>query len=154
MIDWQEQYDGIAFPIWDSHNPCDNAILPIVPIASEPSSLNNAPASDTDDTIFDNLVAYSPNPAPDCVSPRSTTKPSPKDTSPNPGSNSTSKSRAEKRKANTLAARRYRQKRLDRVSELEAALKDTQLERDALKMQLAKLEGETRVLRDLVRSGR
>lgn len=68
-------------------------------------------------------------------------------------SDTSSRDRVEKRKANTLAARRYRQKRTDRVAELEAALKATQLERDALKMQLAKVQGETQVLKDLVRAG-
>lgn len=63
---------------------------------------------------------------------------------------STSTSRIEKRTKNTLAARRYRQKRLDQLSELEAELKETRLERDALKVRLAKLEGETEILRQLV----
>ena len=151
-IDWQEQYDGIAFQSWDSYNPCDNALLSFTPINSEPLSIDNTTTSNKDDTIFDNLVAYSPDPTPDSVSASSKPKTSPKDMYSNPGSNSASSSRVEKRKANTLAARRYRQKRLDRVAELESALKETQLERDALKTQLAKLEGETQVLRNLVRS--
>jgi hypothetical protein len=108
-------------------------------------------AFNVDDTISDNLVAHRPNPTPDSVSAGSTSKSSPEDISPKPGSSSTSSSRVEKRKANTLAARRYRQNRLDKVAELESALKVTELERDALKMQVAKLEGETQVLKDLVR---
>jgi len=36
------------------------------------------------------------------------------------------------------------------LSELEAELKETRLERDALKVRLAKLEGETEILRQLV----
>ena len=59
-------------------------------------------------------------------------------------------SRVEKRKLNTLAARRYRQKRLDQISSLEAELKKTQLERDALKYRVAKLEGETEMLKELL----
>ena len=60
-------------------------------------------------------------------------------------------SRIEKRRNNTLAARRYRQKRLDQMNELEAALKETQRERDALKVRVSRLEGETEVLRQLLR---
>lgn len=61
-----------------------------------------------------------------------------------------SPSRIEKRKLNTLAARRYRQKRVDQMNGLEAALKETQLERDALKVRVARLEGEAEILRQLL----
>ena len=105
------------------------------------------------DTIFDNSVACSLNPTPDSVSAGSRSKSSPEGVSSKAGSSSVSSSRVEKRKANTLAARRYRQNRLDKVANLESALKATQLERDALKVQVAKLQGETQVLKDLVRRG-
>jgi len=61
-----------------------------------------------------------------------------------------SSSRIEKRKLNTLAARRYRQKRVDQINDLEATLKETQLERDALKVRVARLEGEAETLRQLL----
>lgn len=61
-------------------------------------------------------------------------------------------SRVEKRKANTLAARRYRQKRVDQMSGLEAELKDVKAERDDYKVRCAKLEGEVEALRALLRS--
>ena len=63
-------------------------------------------------------------------------------------------SRITKRKLNTLAARRYRQKRIDQVSGLEVALKETEEERDALKIQVARLQGELEALRGLARPGR
>lgn len=113
--------------------------------------LDNIPAFARDDTIFNNLVASRPNPTPDSVSTGSRSGLSPEDVSSKPGSSTVLSSRVEKRKANTLAARRYRQKRLDQVAELESALKATQLERDALRMQVAKLRGENQVLQDLVR---
>jgi len=59
--------------------------------------------------------------------------------------------RVEKRKQNTLAARRYRQKRVDQMSTLESELKETQSERDALKVRVARLEGEVETLRALLR---
>ncbi|UPX20987.1 uncharacterized protein EKO05_0011193 [Ascochyta rabiei] len=61
-------------------------------------------------------------------------------------------SRVEKRKANTLAARRYRQKRVDQMSGLEAELKEVKTERDDMKVRCAKLEGEVEALRALLRS--
>ncbi|KAL1598631.1 hypothetical protein SLS60_007771 [Paraconiothyrium brasiliense] len=58
--------------------------------------------------------------------------------------------RVEKRKANTMAARRYRQKRVDQMNTLESQLKDTQTERDALKVRCARLEGEVETLRAML----
>ena len=59
-------------------------------------------------------------------------------------------SRVEKRKANTLAARRYRQKRVDQMSSLEAEIKEVKTERDDLKVRCARLEGEVETLRALL----
>ncbi|KFY76049.1 hypothetical protein V498_09779 [Pseudogymnoascus sp. VKM F-4517 (FW-2822)] len=59
-----------------------------------------------------------------------------------------------KRKLNTLAARRYRQKRVDQVTELEAALKKTQRERDDLSVRVARLEGELGAMRQMLNSGK
>jgi hypothetical protein len=59
-----------------------------------------------------------------------------------------------KRKLNTLAARRYRQKRVDQVTELEMALKNTQRERDHLSVRVARLEGELGALRQMLNSGK
>ncbi|THV47220.1 hypothetical protein BGAL_0327g00140 [Botrytis galanthina] len=74
--------------------------------------------------------------------------PSPKTQTPT--SSSSTVSRVDKRKLNTLAARRYRQKRVDQMSSLEAALKEVERERDALKVRVAKLEGETDILKSLL----
>lgn len=56
-----------------------------------------------------------------------------------------------KRQRNTEAARRYRQRKLDRVSELEEALAEMTRERDDLKLQLARSQAEADVLRGMVR---
>lgn len=55
-----------------------------------------------------------------------------------------------KRTLNTLAARRYRQRRIDQMSSLETSLKETETERDELKLRVARLEAEVEVLRGLV----
>ena len=57
---------------------------------------------------------------------------------------------AEKRRRNTLAARRFRQKQHDRVAQLEKALAEVTKERDGLKMQVARWEGETVALRAML----
>jgi hypothetical protein len=153
-INWQDlqlptSFDS-SFSTYDSY---DNTLLSFAPISNEDLSLSTVPAFDANNTFFDNPAPYSPDPVPDSASAVSMSKSSPESASLQPESSSSSLSRVEKRKANTLAARRYRQKRVDRVAELEAALEATQRERDALKVRVAKLEGESEVLKGLVRSG-
>ncbi|KIH86889.1 hypothetical protein SPBR_08446 [Sporothrix brasiliensis 5110] len=55
-----------------------------------------------------------------------------------------------KRQRNSLAARKYRQKKLDRISELEVEVGQLQGERDALRIQLARQEAETTALRKML----
>ncbi|KAG5656720.1 hypothetical protein KAF25_010273 [Fusarium avenaceum] len=55
-----------------------------------------------------------------------------------------------KRQRNTLAARKYRQKRLDRISELEDALAAMKDERDDMRLQLARREAEVDALREML----
>ena len=61
---------------------------------------------------------------------------------PTSSTNSSDRSRIRQRTLNTLASRRYRQRRTDEAQKLATALKETQAERDALKIQVAKLQGE------------
>ncbi|KAK4098453.1 hypothetical protein N658DRAFT_432015, partial [Parathielavia hyrcaniae] len=56
-----------------------------------------------------------------------------------------------KRQRNTIAARKYCQKKLDRIDELEKALKETLEERDQLKLRLVKQEAETNALKELMK---
>ena len=59
-----------------------------------------------------------------------------------------------RRQRNSAAARKYRQRRLDRIEELEQALQKTQTERDDLKVQVAQWRGKAEALQSLVaRSG-
>ncbi|EEU37912.1 uncharacterized protein NECHADRAFT_102224 [Fusarium vanettenii 77-13-4] len=57
-----------------------------------------------------------------------------------------------KRQRNTLAARKYRQKRLDRISELEAALAAMTSERDDMRLRLARSEAQADALREMLNS--
>ncbi|KAF3071283.1 putative b-zip transcription factor idi-4 protein [Daldinia childiae] len=55
-----------------------------------------------------------------------------------------------KRKRNNAAARKYRQKRIDRISELETELRSVKDERDELRLRLARQEAEAATLRSLL----
>ncbi|OAA73710.1 Basic leucine zipper [Cordyceps fumosorosea ARSEF 2679] len=55
-----------------------------------------------------------------------------------------------KRRRNTMAARKYRQKRLDRISDLERSLGDMTDQRDELKLRLARKEAEVDALREML----
>lgn len=56
-----------------------------------------------------------------------------------------------KRHRNNIAAKKYRQKRLDRISELEAEVEDVKQERDDLRIKLARQEAETAALREMLK---
>jgi hypothetical protein len=56
-----------------------------------------------------------------------------------------------KRQRNTLAARKYRQKRIDRITELEGELHEMTEERDDLRIRLARQEAETAALRSMLK---
>ena len=57
-----------------------------------------------------------------------------------------------RRQRNSAAARKYRQRRLDRIEELEHALQKTQTERDELKVQVARWRGKAEALQALMAS--
>lgn len=56
----------------------------------------------------------------------------------------------EKRRRNNLAAAKYRQKKVDRISELEGALAGVEKERDELRLQLARRDAELDVMRRMM----
>ncbi|KAL6235845.1 hypothetical protein BDW75DRAFT_239814 [Aspergillus navahoensis] len=62
----------------------------------------------------------------------------------------TGTNRVTKRQLNTEAARRYRQRKIDRMNQLEEELEIIKAERDQLKMKVSKLVGETEGLKRLL----
>lgn len=56
----------------------------------------------------------------------------------------------EKRQRNNLAAKRYRQKKVDRIEELEGEVKDISKERDELKLEVARKDAEIKALREML----
>lgn len=55
-----------------------------------------------------------------------------------------------KRQRNNIAAKKYRQKKVDRITELESELEDVRKERDELRIRLARQEAETAALRSML----
>jgi hypothetical protein len=76
----------------------------------------------------------------------------PKSTSSNPKESSSDPTVAIKRQRNTLAARKYRQKRIDRITELEGTVEQLRSERDELRIKLARQEAETAALKEMMRA--
>lgn len=58
--------------------------------------------------------------------------------------------RIEKRQRNNVAARKYRQKRIDRIEELEAALSSMTKERDDLRIKAARSDAEIQLLKEML----
>ncbi|QDS67575.1 hypothetical protein FKW77_003499 [Venturia effusa] len=63
---------------------------------------------------------------------------------------SISAARVEKRQRNNIAARKYRQRRIDRIEELEAALMCMTKERDDLRIKAARSDAEIQLLKDML----
>jgi len=55
-----------------------------------------------------------------------------------------------KRYRNNAAAKKYRQKKVDRIKELEAEVDEVKRERDDLRIRLARQEAETAALREML----
>lgn len=56
-----------------------------------------------------------------------------------------------KRQRNNIAAKKYRQKKIDRIEELEEEVNAVKKERDELRIKLARQEAETAALREMLR---
>ncbi|AEO64847.1 uncharacterized protein THITE_2024068, partial [Thermothielavioides terrestris NRRL 8126] len=56
-----------------------------------------------------------------------------------------------RRQRNNLAAKRYRQKKIDRIEELEKEVKQVTQERDELRIRLARQEAEVAALREMLK---
>jgi hypothetical protein len=169
---WLSQTDPREFFTWNDPSIGEDILLESsFPIAAGASLGNDNFLGQSDVGSIDNMsqshsflddqshwVIPTDQSSPPSPNPNSTTSqthssppspPSPKLQTPK--SSSTTMSQVEKRKLNnTLAARRYRQKRVDQMSSLKAALKKVERERDTLRVRVAKLEGETEILKSLL----
>ena len=116
------------------------------------SSASYTPAKDQDNALaFTSPVTEAASSVKSSPKKRSATEASdPTSASPSSASRSENPENANKRKRNTEAARRYRQRKFDRVTELEEALEAMTKDRDELRMKLARSETEADVLRGIV----
>lgn len=87
------------------------------------------------------------SPSPSSLSPVSSSAPS----NPRKRSPPVDPTTALKRQRNNVAAKKYRQKKVDRISELELELQGVKDERDDLKIRLARQEAETAALKTLLK---
>ncbi|GAB1734674.1 hypothetical protein NU195Hw_g9344t1 [Hortaea werneckii] len=113
-----------------------------IPTSHHPWPIQDATTAGTTSELLDNA----PNHASLCDT---STK---KSTSPDSSTTTSATERNRKRQRNTEAARRYRQRKVDRTAELEEALAAVSKERDELRLKLARSEAEAEVLRRMVRS--
>jgi hypothetical protein len=120
--------------------------------SSNSSTANGSPelGSLEDSQFQDDILYFEPSASKSTLNSPSSQKSSPPSSTHGSSSN-TNPSKVKKRTLNTLAARRYRQRRVDQVTGLETTLKETETERDELKLKVARLEAEVEVLRSLVR---
>jgi hypothetical protein len=66
------------------------------------------------------------------------------------GDDNSDEALADKRRRNNAAAAKYRQKKLDRIAELEETVAEVTKEKDELKLQLARRDEEIRILREML----
>ncbi|KAF2675085.1 hypothetical protein BT63DRAFT_420316 [Microthyrium microscopicum] len=105
-------------------------------------AVQNAPTATTELSLN---YSSSQNPSP---TPLSMTK----SNSSGPMSSRPSPDRVLKRQRNNIAAKKYRQKRIDRIEELENELKESNQEKEKLKLDLAKREAEVEMLREMLQA--
>jgi len=156
--DWSGQCSDMLFPADDSPIAgLDSSLSDLsapVGMNSMPADPYHSPAINTQYTNFpdcDPELPSQPLYAPTASPPKSSAtsaSPAPRDKSPK---DKERPDRVVKRQQNTQAARRYRQKKLDKMDSLEAELRLVQRERDELRVQVARLQGETETLRGLLK---
>jgi len=138
--------------------PSTTFVSPLYQSQADTPQQSGSQPSGSPDSNLSHDFSHSPNAmilpsdTPNTTSPHFQSTTTSKSPSKSPTSTTSSTSKVHKRTLNTLAARRYRQKKVDQVSTLESALKETEAERDELKIRVARLEGEVQVLRGLMGS--
>jgi hypothetical protein len=137
-LDVQQTLDmGDGFLAQEQPLPVNSSPLEQQSTSSTPHPTNKTPSSSIPGT---STFSLHPSPSSSSGSSRKR-KSSPEDEDSNV---------ALKRQRNTLAARKYRQKRLDRITELEDALAAMKDERDDMRLQLARREAEVDALREML----
>jgi len=120
--------------------------------ASPVSTVNSSPS-----TLVPGLKLPTPTPSTaSTTTPKPKGRPGRKPTKKRPRSSSPEEDDEEdpdvidKRQRNNLAAKRYRQKKVDRIEELEGEVKEVSKERDELKLEVARKDAEIKALREML----
>nr|POE88234.1 hypothetical protein CFP56_11463 [Quercus suber] len=156
MAGFSEVQDGLFPPPTAPDKPIPHSTQ-AVPDLTVDMFTTTPPQSSADFTLFG--LDAPPFPAAQSAAPAAATLPEPptRPTSLSPHDSGSDRSSGElkrKRERNTEAARRYRQRKVDQVAELEEALAAMTRERDELKLKLARSETEVDVLRGMAKERR
>lgn len=136
--------DLLSYPEYTRHQP---QLGPLSHARDLSPSVNSIPSHD---------VPTAPSPRPRSPVSRSSPDPTTSGDPPVPSRRKHIESAdvLQKRQRNTIAARKYRQKKIDRIDELERALEQTVRERDELRLRLAAQKAETETYRSMMRKDR
>ncbi|KFH45641.1 hypothetical protein ACRE_035260 [Hapsidospora chrysogenum ATCC 11550] len=120
-----------------------------------PPSTTTATNTNTNTTSTPAIIAPSSTTSPSASSERSPSSPTSSSTSTKRPSTDDNRAGDQddasvKRQRNTMAARRYRQRRLDRLADLERQLAEVTSERDDLRVKLARREAEVGALKEVL----
>ncbi|KAF4975305.1 hypothetical protein FZEAL_7890 [Fusarium zealandicum] len=121
-------------------------VAPSLNQSTRQTSTRIPPATNTKSPSIPGTSTFSLHPSPTSSSPSSSSRKRKQSSD----EDDESSAAALKRQRNTLAARKYRQKRLDRISELENALEAMKGERDDMRLKLARREAEVDALREIL----
>ncbi|KAK4464569.1 hypothetical protein QBC42DRAFT_344624 [Cladorrhinum samala] len=140
--------------------PASNFPTPSCTGATNTESSSASPVSTVDSspsTLVPGLKLPTPTPSTaSTTTPKPKGRPGRKPTKKRPRSSSPEEDDEEdpdvidKRQRNNLAAKRYRQKKVDRIEELEGEVKEVSKERDELKLEVARKDAEIKALREML----
>lgn len=151
----QDNQDLLNATTLEQPNPPTAAVNSLAPPSTQtttisPTSTSNSPAYAPNSSAFSTFAVKLHSSSPSADSSSSSSGGGSKRKAPSSPPEDPAAAKDLKRQRNTLAARKYRQKRLDRISELEQALADMTSDRDDLRLKLARREAEVDALREML----
>ncbi|KAI2789589.1 hypothetical protein POX_d05083 [Penicillium oxalicum] len=141
QADWNSYLHDLSIPL-----PSASALTDDLHVAINGNVIYDIPQPPSHGSLSDLGSQDSCSPVLSLGASPSSSSTSPRDES----STHVDRSRIEKRRLNALAARRCRQRRVDRMKDLEDELEAMRKERDDLKLKVSRLEGETEALKGLL----
>ncbi|KAK3337615.1 hypothetical protein B0T19DRAFT_79641 [Cercophora scortea] len=146
--------DGYTSPVSDLSSGSASAHLTSSTVVSISPSTSTSPANTppTPQASQEPDPQPLPTPPPPASAPKKRGRPPTKRVSPSgEGGDDDDQDTLVKRQRNNIAAKKYRQKKVDRIEQLEAELDEVKGERDELRIRLARQEAETSALREMLK---